>query len=117
MRNFGSADAFAIAIKIQKSLSPYRGKRALIDEQRFSIRKRTPMKRSLATNPKKRMKDIQTPKTTFIGIAAIVGGTCLVVTAMIAIFSPENLAAAPWIAGSLSAMGVALGYFSTLPTK
>ncbi len=49
----------------------------------------------------------------FVGIAGIVGGVSLVIVTMIAILSPHSLSVAPWIVGGLSAMGVALGYFSS----
>ena len=47
-----------------------------------------------------------------VGIAAIAGGASLGSVALIAIFSPDNIAITPWIVAGLSAMGVALGYFS-----
>ncbi len=49
----------------------------------------------------------------YIGITAIVGGTCVVATGLIAIFSPENISVVPWLAGGLSGMGIALGYFAS----
>lgn len=49
----------------------------------------------------------------YIGIATIVGGVCLGVTALIAIFSPEHMTIAPWILGPLAIMGLGLGYLSS----
>lgn len=49
----------------------------------------------------------------YIGIATIVGGVCLGVIALTAIFSPEHMTTAPWTVGALSIMGLGLGYLSS----
>ena len=49
----------------------------------------------------------------YIGIAFIIGGVCLGVIALIAIFSPEHMTTAPWTVSALSIMGLGLGHMSS----
>ncbi len=59
------------------------------------------------------MKENSSQNSVYVGITAIVGGVSMVATALIVIFSPENLSVAPWIVAGLSTMGIALGYFAS----
>lgn len=54
----------------------------------------------------------KSPTGYLVGITLIIGGASLGSVALIAIFSPEYIPVTPWIVAGLSAMGVALGYFS-----
>ncbi len=71
------------------------------------------MNHSIEPSITENRKENTSQNAVYIGITLIVGVVSMVATALIAIFSPENLPVVPWIAGGLSAMGVALGYFSS----
>ena len=45
----------------------------------------------------------------FVGIAATIGGICVAIVAILAIFAKEQIVVIPWIVGVLAIMGVFLG--------
>ncbi|NDV61951.1 hypothetical protein G0Q06_05765 [Puniceicoccales bacterium CK1056] len=49
----------------------------------------------------------------YISLAAIVGGITLSAIVLVGVFSPDNMSTAAWVAGSLSAMGICLGFFAS----
>ncbi len=50
---------------------------------------------------------------TYIGISALIGGASVGIVALIAIFSPQNIAVAGWVVGALCLMGAVLGVLSS----
>ena len=75
------------------------------------------MNHSIETPTHGTMEVTNHPHTACVGITAIIGGASMIAVTVIAIFSPEHLAVAPWIVGGLSMMGIALGYFSSNSRK
>lgn len=54
---------------------------------------------------------------TIIGLAAIIGGVCLSSIVLVAVLARDSMNIVPWIVGSLSLLGIALGYFASISGK
>lgn len=51
--------------------------------------------------------------SSFIAIAAIVGGMCISAIVLVGIFAREQMSILPWIVCPLCLLGIALGYFAS----